>query len=158
MLYNTDEKEQIFQKKKSWRGQNIFWNIIQFIKKSKVDMYMTYLVTPTILPGINLINCSLVAKNPACGPPYPRGIPNLWLEPTAMSMSNSPGGRNIVKARRSVAHTTNVWNKVKILDDFYNNIKSIKCRYGNVYKFLVIWKQNNLSISLENVADLIIIE
>ena len=32
--------------------------------------------TPTILPGIDLLYSSLVAKNAACGPPYPIGIPN----------------------------------------------------------------------------------
>lgn len=67
-------------------------------------------MTPIILPGISRVREDLHAKNPACGPPYPRGTPKRWLVPTAMSTSNSPGGRMIVSARRSVAHATKVYN------------------------------------------------
>lgn len=77
--------------------------------------FFSYLVTPIILPGINLRNSFLVEKNPAWGPPYPMGIPNRWLDPTAMSTPNSPGGRNMVSAKRSVAQVTRVWKKYMML-------------------------------------------
>ena len=77
--------------------------------------FFSYLVTPIILPGINLRNSFFVEKNPAWGPPYPMGIPNRWLDPTAMSTPNSPGGRNMVSAKRSVAQVTRVWKKYMML-------------------------------------------
>lgn len=78
-------------------------------------MYIQYLVTPIILPGSSLRNSFLVEKNPAWGPPYPIGIPNRWLDPTAMSTPNSPGGRSMVSAIRSVAQVTRVWKKYMTL-------------------------------------------
>lgn len=61
-------------------------------------------------PGMRRVSDSLQAKNPACGPPYPNGTPKRWLVPTAMSALISPGGRSIVRAKRSVAATASVWN------------------------------------------------
>ena len=48
---------------------------------------------------------ALVAKNPACGPPYPIGIPNLCAEPKAISAPIYPGGLLMVKANKSEATT-----------------------------------------------------
>ena len=59
--------------------------------------------TPMILPGIFLLNSSVVAKKAACGPPYPKGTPNLCAFPTAASAFISPGVFNMLRARRSVA-------------------------------------------------------
>ena len=43
----------------------------------------------------------------------PKGTPNLWLFPKAISAPNSPGDRRIVKARRSVAHATKAFVRIK---------------------------------------------
>ena len=67
---------------------------------------VTSLDTPTMRPGICRLNASAVERNAAWGPPNPSGTPNRWLEPTAISAPNSPGGRKRVKASRSVATTT----------------------------------------------------
>ena len=42
----------------------------------------------------------------------PNGTPNLWLFPKAISAPNSPGGRSMVNARRSVAHATSAWREI----------------------------------------------
>ncbi|KAF4515932.1 hypothetical protein B566_EDAN000169 [Ephemera danica] len=55
-------------------------------------------------PGIWRLNSSFVVKKAACGPPNPIGIPNRWLEPTAMSAPNSPGARKSVKASSNNPH------------------------------------------------------
>ena len=64
------------------------------------------ILTPMIRPGIFLLKSSLVAKKAACGPPKPKGTPNLCEDPIATSAPNSPGGVKSVNARRSVAITT----------------------------------------------------
>lgn len=71
---------------------------------------VTYLVIPTILPGISLIKGFLHAINAACGPPYPSGVPSRWLLPTTMSTPNSPGALIRVSDSKSVAHTTKVYD------------------------------------------------
>ena len=53
-------------------------------------------------PGICRTNASRVAKNAACGPPYPIGTPNRCELPTTTSAPSSPGGVSRVKASRSV--------------------------------------------------------
>ena len=55
------------------------------------------MVTPIIRPGIERLYSSLVAKNAACGPPKPIGIPKRWVEPTTISAPHSPGGVNRVR-------------------------------------------------------------
>lgn len=67
-----------------------------------------YLVTPIILPGMSRTKFCLQEKNPAWGPPYPNGTPNLCEVPTAMSTPNSAGGLSSVRLRRSVAQQTKV--------------------------------------------------
>ena len=59
-----------------------------------------------IRPGILRLYFSLVAKNPACGPPKPIGTPKRCETPTTASAPISPGGVNKVKAKRSAATTT----------------------------------------------------
>ena len=61
--------------------------------------------TPTILPGIDLLYSSFVAKKAACGPPYPIGIPNLCELPTAISAPSSLGVFNFANANKSQANT-----------------------------------------------------
>ncbi len=65
------------------------------------------ILTPINLPGIPLLNSSLVAKNAACGPPYPMGTPKRCADPTATSAPNSPGEVSTVNASKSVAMITN---------------------------------------------------
>lgn len=75
-----------------------------FILKKNFQIYFE---SPAIRPGINLNNDFLQAKNAAWGPPYPRGTPKRWLDPTATSTSNSEGGLMTHKANKSVAQATN---------------------------------------------------
>nr|ACR35864.1 unknown [Zea mays] len=63
-------------------------------------------LTPMIRPGMRRLYSCDVARNAACGPPYPMGTPKRCAEPTAMSAPISPGGRSAVSASRSVAMTT----------------------------------------------------
>lgn len=80
-----------------------------------------------ILPGIFRtfsflsIEIFLVAKNPAYGPPYPIGIPNLWAEPKQISAPISPGGLVMVKANKSEATTLIVFVSLSFLN---NSVKS----------------------------------
>ena len=62
--------------------------------------------TPTMRPGICRLNSLRVAKNAACGPPYPSGTPKRCALPTATSAPSSPGGFRRVSANKSVAITT----------------------------------------------------
>ena len=61
---------------------------------------------PTTRPGIRRACSCRVARNAACGPPAPIGIPNRCADPTAMSAPNSPGGVSSASASRSVAQTS----------------------------------------------------
>ena len=61
--------------------------------------------TPTILPGIDLLYSSLVAKKAACGPPYPIGIPKRCELPTAISAPSSPGVLSFARANKSEINT-----------------------------------------------------
>src|SRR5213078_3062197 len=62
--------------------------------------------TPMMRPGTYRLCSSRVAKNAACGPPYPIGTPKRCELPTAMSAPHSPGGLSSVSASRSVATVT----------------------------------------------------
>ncbi len=74
-----------------------------------------------IRPGIFLtfyflsIEIVLVAKNPACGPPYPIGIPNLWAEPRHISAPICTGGLAIVNASKSDATTLITFESLSFL-------------------------------------------
>ncbi|MNQ85288.1 hypothetical protein D3C85_1004450 [compost metagenome] len=69
------------------------------------------MVTPMIRPGIERLYSSLVAKNAACGPPKPIGIPKRCVVPTTISAPHSPGGVNKVKLKISAA-TVNLMFKL----------------------------------------------
>lgn len=56
---------------------------------------------PMTRPGIFLLCLSMQAKYPGCGPPYPKGIPILYAEPTAISAPILPGGLNRFRERIS---------------------------------------------------------
>ncbi len=66
----------------------------------------TSLVTPIIRPGILRLYASLVAKYPACGPPYPKGIPKRCVVPTTTSTPNSAGAFNFTNDKISAATAT----------------------------------------------------
>lgn len=100
--------------------------------------FRSYLVTPIILPGSSLRNSFLVEKNPAWGPPYPIGIPNRWLDPTAMSTPNSPGGRSMVSAIRSVAQVTRVWKKYMTLSCATSHEMTVKWCVHSPYTLTVV--------------------
>ena len=61
------------------------------------------LETPIILPGMDLLYSFFVAKYPACGPPYPKGIPNLCEVPTTTSQLKSDGFSRIQSESKSAA-------------------------------------------------------
>ena len=58
-------------------------------------------------PGVDRLYSSRVAKNAACGPPYPMGTPNRCELPTTMSAPISPGDLIRVNASKSLATTAN---------------------------------------------------
>ncbi len=62
--------------------------------------------TPMMRPGIWRTNDCRVAKNAACGPPYPSGTPNRCELPNTTSAPISPGGVRIARASRSVPTAT----------------------------------------------------
>lgn len=49
----------------------------------------------------------------------PKGTPNLWLLPRAISQPNSPGGFRTERASRSVAQHANAYKHDKNLDHNY---------------------------------------
>ena len=57
-------------------------------------------------PGIERTKRSRVAKNPACGPPYPIGTPKRCALPITMSAAISPGGFSSTKLSGSAATVT----------------------------------------------------
>lgn len=59
-----------------------------------------------ILPGIERIYSFLVAKNPACGPPNPKGVPNLCDVPQAISNPYSPGLFYLILENKSTPTAT----------------------------------------------------
>ena len=71
-----------------------------------LPLSVPHFVLPTKRPGSCFKRSFFTEKNPACGPPYPRGTPNRCEFPRHMSAPTSPGGSNTHRASKSVATAT----------------------------------------------------